>query len=357
MIINLTMPKFPLGGFGGLNYKQMKNLTDFLKQIPKCELHLHIEGSFEPELMFEIAKRNHVKTKFGTIEELRQAYQFGNLQEFLDLYYEGANALLYEQDFYDLTTAYFEKCKEDNVVHTEIFVDPQTHTARGVTMETVINGVTRAMRDAENQWGVTSYLIVCFLRHLSEESALQTFEKALKFRDKIIGFGLDSSEVGNLPAKFARVFEKARAAGFQVVAHAGEEGSAEYIWEALNVLEVSRIDHGIRCVEDEKLVKYLVENRIPLTVCTLSNLKLQVVNDLSAHPLKKMLEKGLLVTVNSDDPAYFGGYVNENFLQTAEALNLSKEDVIELAKNSFTASYLPDNVKEKWVEKLKDLNY
>ena len=332
-----------------------KNLTQFLQEIPKCELHLHIEGSFEPELMFEIAKRNNVKTKFSSIEELRKAYQFGNLQEFLDLYYEGAGALLYEQDFYDLTTAYFQKCKEDNVVHTEIFVDPQTHTARGVAMETVINGVTRAMADAERQWGITSYLIVCFLRHLSEASALQAFEEALKFKDKIIGFGLDSSEVGNPPAKFARVFEKARAAGFQVVAHAGEEGSSEYIWEALNVLNVSRIDHGIRCMEDEKLVQHLVEKRIPLTVCPLSNLKLQVVKELSAHPLKKMLDKGLMVTINSDDPAYFGGYVNENFLQMAEALNLSEADILLLAKNSFTASYLPENVKAQWIEKLEVL--
>lgn len=232
----------------------MNKLSQLLTQIPKCELHLHIEGSFEPDLMFEIAKRNQVKTKFNTVEELRQAYQFGNLQEFLDLYYEGANALLYEQDFYDLTMAYFRKCQEDNVVHTEMFVDPQTHTARGVAIDAVINGVTRAMDDAEKEFGITSYLIVCFLRHLDEESALQTFEEAQRFKDRIIGFGLDSSEVGNPPSKFARVFEKARAAGFRVVAHAGEEGSAEYIWEAVNELNVNRIDHGNRCIDDEKLV-------------------------------------------------------------------------------------------------------
>ncbi len=328
------------------------DLQHFLKEIPKCELHLHIEGSFEPELMFEIAKRNNIKTKFTTIEQLKKAYQFGNLQEFLDLYYEGAGALIHEQDFYDLTMAYFKKCADDNVVHTEIFVDPQTHTARGIAMETVINGVYNAMTNAKTQFGITSYLIVCFLRHLDENSALQTYEESLKFKDKIIGYGLDSSEVGHPPVKFARVFEKARNDGFQVVAHAGEEGPADYIWEALNVLKVSRIDHGVRCLEDETLVKYLVENRIPLTVCPLSNLKLQVVKQMEDHPLKKMLDKGLAVTINSDDPAYFGGYMNENFLQTAKALQLSKKEIVQIAKNSFEASYLPQDEKNKWKEKL-----
>lgn len=332
------------------------DLQLFLKEIPKCELHLHIEGSFEPELMFEIARRNNIKTKFTTIEELKKAYQFGNLQEFLDLYYEGAGALILEQDFYDLTMAYFKKCADDNVVHTEIFVDPQTHTARGIAMETVINGVYKAMTDAKTQFGITSYLIVCFLRHLDENSALQTYEESLKFKDKIIGYGLDSSEVGHPPVKFARVFEKARNDGFQVVAHAGEEGPADYIWEALNVLKVSRIDHGVRCLEDEELVKYLVENRIPLTVCPLSNLKLQVVKHMEDHPLKKMLDKGLAVTVNSDDPAYFGGYMNENFFQTAKALRLSKKEIVQIARNSFEASYLPQEVKNKWMEKLDKID-
>ncbi|MGC3977701.1 MAG: adenosine deaminase [Paludibacteraceae bacterium] len=330
-----------------------KELQHFLKEIPKCELHLHIEGSFEPELMFEMAKRNNIKTKFNTIEELRAAYQFGNLQEFLDLYYEGASALLYEKDFYDLTMAYFGKCAEDNVVHTEIFVDPQTHTMRGVSMEAIINGIYKAMIDAKKQWKISSYLIVCFLRHLNEASALETFRQALPFKDKIIGFGLDSSEVGHPPMKFAKVFDQVRSAGFHVVAHAGEEGPADYIWEALNTLKVSRIDHGVRSLEDEVLVKYLAENKIPLTVCPLSNLKLQVVKKLEDHPLKKMLDKHLIVTINSDDPAYFGGYVNENFLQTAEALQLTKSEIINIAKNSFVASYLPKNIKLDRIEQLE----
>lgn len=330
-------------------------LQHFLTKIPKCELHLHIEGSFEPELMFEIAKRNGIKTKFTTIDELRKAYQFGNLQEFLDLYYEGAGALIHEQDFYDLTTAYFKRCAEDHVVHTEIFVDPQTHTARGIAMETVIHGVHRAMQDAEQTWGITSYLIVCFLRHLDEDAAMETYTQSLKFKDKIVGYGLDSSEVGHPPTKFARVFEKARAEGFQVVAHAGEEGPADYIWEALQVLNVSRIDHGVRCLEDEKLVKHLVDNNIPLTVCPLSNLKLQVVEKMEDHPLKRMLHKGLAVTINSDDPAYFGGYVNENYLQTALALDLSPEEIIQIAKNSFQASYLPAETKNEWMKTLDSM--
>lgn len=332
-----------------------RNLQQFLKEIPKCELHLHIEGSFEPELMFEIADRNGIKIKYNTIDELRNAYQFDNLQEFLDLYYEGAGALIYEQDFYDLTTAYFKKCAEDNVVHTEIFVDPQTHTARGIAMETVINGVHKAMSHAKEKWGISSYLIVCFLRHLDEESALKTYDESLKFRDKIIGYGLDSSEMGHPPVKFARVFEKARNDGFEIVAHAGEEGPADYIWEAINVLGVSRIDHGVRCLEDEELVNHLAENEIPLTVCPLSNLKLQVVKEMKDHPLKKMLDKGLKVTINSDDPAYFGGYVNENFLETATALNLSNKEIIQIAKNSFKASYLPENEKELWISKLDNM--
>lgn len=333
-----------------------KELIKFLKEVPKCELHLHIEGSFEPELMFEIAQRNGINTKFKTIDELKKAYQFGNLQEFLDLYYEGANALIHEQDFYDLTTAYFQKCAEDNVAHTEIFVDPQTHTSRGIDMKTVIDGVHKAIMDAKDKWGITSYIIVCFLRHLDENSAIETYNEAIKFRDKIVGFGLDSSEVGHPPVKFERVFEKARNDGFQVVAHAGEEGPADYIWEALNILKVSRIDHGVRCLEDENLVNYLVENKIPLTVCPLSNLKLQVVKKMEDHPLKKMLDKNLMVTINSDDPAYFGGYMNENFLKTAGALNLSKKEIVQIAKNSFIASYLPENEKIKWIEKLDKID-
>lgn len=329
-----------------------EELEKYISKIPKTELHLHIEGSFEPELMFEIAQRNQVNIKFKTVEELRQAYEFGNLQDFLDIYYDGANVLLHEQDFYDLTMAYFKKCREDNVVHTEIFVDPQTHLSRGVTMKTIINGITRARMDAEREFGISSYLIVCFLRHLDENSAIDMLEEALQFKEKIIGVGLDSSEVGNHPEKFKRVFARAREENFRLVAHAGEEGPSDYIWGALRELNVSRIDHGIRCMGDEELVEYLAENQIPLTVCPLSNLKLQVVKSLTHHPLKEMLNNGLLAMVNSDDPAYFGGYVNENMLQTADALNLSENDILQLAKNSFIASFLPDEEKEKWLTEL-----
>ncbi len=329
-----------------------ESLEKYISNIPKTELHLHIEGSFEPELMFKIARRNNINIRFKTVEELRQAYQFGNLQDFLDIYYDGANVLIHEQDFYDLTMAYFRKCKENNVVHTEIFADPQTHLSRGVKMETIINGITRAREDAERELGISSYLIICFLRHLDEDSAIETLEEALNYKNEIIGVGLDSSEVGNHPEKFKRVFARAKEEDFRLVAHAGEEGSSEYIWGALRELNVSRIDHGIRCMNDEGLIDYLAENQVPLTVCPLSNLKLQVVKNLSHHPLKEMLNNGLLAMINSDDPAYFGGYVNENFLQTAEALNLSEEDILQLAKNSFKASFLPEEEKEKWLVEL-----
>jgi len=329
-----------------------ESLLKYINEIPKTELHLHIEGSFEPDMMFQMARRNNVEIKFKTVEELRAAYEFGNLQDFLDIYYEGANVLLHEQDFYDLTFAYFLRCKKDNIVHTEIFVDPQTHSARGIEIQTVINGITRAMNDAKANFGISSYLIVCILRHLDEDSALQMLEEILPYKDKIIGIGLDSSELGNPPIKFKNVFARAEQEGFRLVAHAGEEGPSDYIWEAFNELNVSRIDHGIRCMDDDELVVYLADNQIPLTVCPLSNLKLQVVSDLTQHPLKKMLDKGLLAMINSDDPAYFGGYVNENFLQTAIALNLSENDILKLAKNSFKASFLPDEDKASWIEKL-----
>ena len=329
-----------------------ESLLKYINEIPKTELHLHIEGSFEPDMMFQMARRNNVEIKFKTVEELRAAYEFGNLQDFLDIYYEGANVLLHEQDFYDLTFAYFLRCKKDNIVHTEIFVDPQTHSARGIEIQTVINGITRAMKDAKANFGISSYLIVCILRHLDEDSALQMLEEILPYKDKIIGIGLDSSELGNPPIKFKNVFARAEQEGFRLVAHAGEEGPSDYIWEAFNELNVSRIDHGIRCMDDDELVVYLADNQIPLTVCPLSNLKLQVVSDLTQHQLKKMLDKGLLAMINSDDPAYFGGYVNENFLQTAIALNLSENDILKLAKNSFKASFLPDEDKASWIEKL-----
>ncbi len=315
--------------------------------LPKAELHLHIEGTLEPELMFKLAQRNNINLPFSSVEEARKAYQFTNLQSFLNIYYQGANVLQTQQDFYDLTYAYLTKVSEQNVRHTEIFFDPQTHTDRGISFETVINGIYNALETGKKELNITSKIILCFLRHLSEKKAFETFEKALLFRDKIIGIGLDSSEVGNPPSKFKNVFDQARKAGFLTVAHAGEEGSPEYIWEAINLLKVSRIDHGVRCLEDAKLVKYLRETQLPLTVCPLSNLKLKVFNTMKDHNLKKLLELGLCVTVNSDDPAYFGGYIGENFQTIQEELLLTDEQMYQLAKNSFQASFLSQEEKEK----------
>ena len=325
-------------------------LSDFIQNLPKAELHLHIEGTFEPELMFAIGKRNGVSLKYSTVDEVREAYQFANLQEFLDIYYAGANVLLYEQDFYDLTFAYFQRIHQQGVVHAEIFFDPQTHTDRGVPFSTVVKGITRAMDNARTQFGISSGLILSILRHLSEESALQTFEEARPFLSYFIGIGLDSSEMGHPPLKFRRVFEKARGEGLKILAHAGEEGPPEYIWQALNELKIDRLDHGNRSIEDNDLVQVLVERQIALTLCPLSNLKLQVVKDLCNHPVKYMLDKGLLVTVNSDDPAYFGGYLNENYEAIAEALNLSKDDLRKLAANSFTASFLHEDEKQRYIQ-------
>ncbi|MFP5459828.1 MAG: adenosine deaminase [Bacteriovoracia bacterium] len=330
--------------------------TELIKKIPKAELHLHIEGTFEPELMFEIARRNGVKTRFATIEALREAYDFHNLQSFLDIYYEGAAVLLHEQDFYDLTMAYLTKCNEDHVVHTEIFFDPQTHTHRGVAFETVYRGIRRALDDARKKWGITSHLILCFLRHLSEADAEKTLDAALPFKEGIIAVGLDSSEVGHPPSKFTNVFARARAEGFLTVAHAGEEGPPEYIWEALDLLKVKRIDHGVRAIEDDALMQRLVKERMPFTVCPLSNLKLCVVKRLEDHNLKKLLARGACVTVNSDDPAYFGGYMNENFLQTTRALDLSSIEIKLLARNSFEASFLSNQEKERWYREIESLS-
>jgi adenosine deaminase len=316
------------------------SLAEFIKNIPKAELHLHIEGSFEPELMFEIAKRNEVELPFKSVEEVKAAYNFHNLQSFLDIYYAGASVLLKEQDFFDMTYAYLKKCQEDNVRHTEIFFDPQTHTDRGVSFDVVINGIKSALEAGKKDFGISYQIIMCFLRHLSEEEAMKTLEQALPYKKDIIGVGLDSSEVGHPPNKFKNVFDKAREEGFLTVAHAGEEGPTEYIWEALDLLKVKRIDHGVRSIEDDQLMKRIIEEKIPLTVCPLSNLKLCVVKDLKDHNLKKMLDLGVCVTINSDDPAYFGGYMNQNFLETAEALDLSREDIVALARNSFEASFL-----------------
>ena len=325
------------------------NVADYIKKIPKAELHLHIEGTFEPELMFEIAQRNKVEIPYQSVEEVKKAYQFSCLQDFLDIYYAGASVLLYEKDFYDLTMAYFKHCAEENVVHTEIMFDPQTHTKRGISFGTVINGIQKAREDAQEKYGISSLLIMSYLRHLSEEDAFETLEQSLPYKHLIKAVGLDSSEKGNPPSKFQKVFEASIKEGYVPVAHAGEEGPAEYIWEALDLLKIARIDHGNNCLTDEVLVKKLVDEKIALTVCPLSNLELKVVDDLKDHPLKKMLNLGLKATVNSDDPAYFGGYMNANFLQTAEALDLTKEDVKTLVKNSFEYSLLSDDEKQKYL--------
>ncbi len=333
-----------------------EELNRYIRLIPKAELHLHIEGSLEPELMLAMAKKNGVNIKYKSEDELRAAYNFNNLQEFLDIYYAGADVLLTEEDFYDLTFAYLKKIHEDNVLHTEIFFDPQTHTVRGVAFDTVVKGITRALQDGKEQMGISSHLIMCFLRHLDEKSAQETLDYALNYKDKIIGVGLDSSEVGNPPSKFVNVFKRAQEEGFLTVAHAGEEGPAEYVWEAINLLNVERIDHGVQSINDEKLVAELVKKQMPLTVCPLSNLKLKVVSDLKDLPLKRMMDKNMMVTINSDDPSYFGGYVNQNYLEVAEALNLTKDDILLLAKNSFNASFLTDAEKKHYLDKVDEMD-
>jgi len=330
------------------------NLYGFIEGMPKAELHLHIEGTFEPELMFRIADRNKISLKYHTIEELRSAYHFNNLQEFLDIYYEGASVLLKEEDFYDLTMAYFSKVHTQNVLHTELFFDPQTHTERGVAFETVVHGIHRACADAEKQFGISSNLILCFLRHLDAASAMRTLEEALPFRHLIIAVGLDSSELGNPPVKFKEVFDKARLMGFLTVAHAGEEGPASYIAEAIDFLKVSRIDHGNRCLEDPQVLDRLVDLQIPLTVCPLSNHKLCVVENLEEHPVRELMEEGLVVTINSDDPAYFGGYMNENFHAVQQGRGLSMDELITLSENAFKASFLPQQAKDELLKKLQE---
>ena len=326
----------------------------FIEGLPKVELHLHIEGSLEPELMFALAQRNGITIPFKSVQEVADAYNFSNLQDFLDIYYQGMNVLQKEQDFYDLTFAYLTKMQAQNVRHVEIFFDPQGHTERGVAFETALDGITRALKDAEKKWGITSHLIMCFLRHLSEADALKTLEQALPYKDKIIGVGLDSSEKGHPPSKFSRVFEKARNAGFMIVAHAGEEGPPEYVWEALDVLKVNRVDHGNRSLEDGKLVERLAADKMPLTVCPLSNLKLCVVKDLKQHPLKKMLALGLKATINSDDPSYFGGYMNENYKAITQALGLTANELVTLTRNSIEASFLNPARKAALQQDLND---
>lgn len=324
-----------------------KEMNDWLVKLPKVELHLHLEGSLEPELMLELAQRNNIELPFDSIEQIRSAYEFSNLQDFLDIYYQGANVLQQEQDFYDLTWAYLNRCKQQNVVHVEPFFDPQTHTDRGIPFEVVLSGIVRALGDAESKLDITSKLVMCFLRHLSEDDAFDTLKQAEPFLDKIIAVGLDSSEAGHPPEKFSRVFSKAREAGLLSVAHAGEEGPAEYVWTAINDLKVSRVDHGVRSIDDPELMVYLVDNRIPLTVCPLSNTKLCVFDDMSQHNILEMLDMGVCVTVNSDDPAYFGGYMTENFIALAESLEMSKQQAIQLVKNGIEASFADDDRKKE----------
>lgn len=329
----------------------MKQLA-LIRALPKAELHVHIEGTFEPELMFAIAQRNQIDIPYKSVEEVKQAYNFHNLQSFLDIYYAGAAVLIHEQDFYDLAWAYFKKCHEDHVVHTEMFFDPQTHTDRGIAFEVVLNGLKRACDDAKEKLGISSHLIMCFLRHLSEDAAFETLAQALPYKDQIVGVGLDSSEVGHPPSKFERVFAKAREAGFLIVAHAGEEGPAEYIWEALDLLKVNRIDHGVRSEEDPVLMQRLIQEKMPLTVCPLSNLKLCVVDDMADHNIRRLLQQGVHVTVNSDDPSYFGGYMNDNFIAITKALDLTENELKQLAINSFEASFISDAQKQAWKDKI-----
>ena len=328
----------------------------FARDLPKAELHLHIEGTLEPELMFELARRNGVRLPYASVDALRRAYVFSDLQSFLDIYYAGCRVLLKEQDFYELSWAYLARAAGQGVRHAEIFFDPQTHTDRGVPFESVITGIHRALEDGRDRLQITSGLILCFLRHLSEESAMQTLTEALPYREWMLAVGLDSSEVGHPPSKFRAAYDRAREAGLHTVAHAGEEGPPAYIWEALDLLNAQRIDHGVRCAEDPRLVARLVEERVPLTVCPLSNVKLRVFPTLRQHNLKQLLDRGLLVTVNSDDPAYFGGYVGDNFEATAAALGLGREHLLALARNSFTASFLPDAQKRSYLAAVDRFN-
>ena len=324
----------------------------FIRAMPKAELHIHIEGSLEPELVFSLAEKHGIELPYPSVEALRQAYDFHNLQSFLDIYYAGADVLRDEDDFHAMTWAYLERAHADGVVHAEIFFDPQTHTQRGIAFGTVVAGIARALEQGERELGITSRLILCFLRHLSADDAMRTLTEALPYRAAIHGVGLDSSEVGNPPSKFVDVFHAARESGFRAVAHAGEEGPPAYIWEALNLLHVERIDHGVRCESDDDLCRRLATERVPLTVCPLSNVKLAVFPRMEQHNLKRLLDRGLLVTINSDDPAYFGGYVVANYLAAQQALGLTREEIVTLARNSFAASFLPERDKAAWSAKI-----
>ncbi len=327
-------------------------MIDLIKKLPKAELHLHIEGSLEPELMFRLAKKNNIDIPYKDIEDVRNAYNFTNLQTFLDIYYAGANVLITKDDFYDLTWEYILKCVADNVVHTEIFFDPQTHTARGIAFETVITGIKEALADAKEKYGITSGIIMCFLRHLSQQDAFDTLDEAMAFKDDIIGVGLDSSELGNPPSKFTEVFKKAKEEGFRLVAHAGEEGDFSYINEALDLLGIDRIDHGVQSIHSDALMQRLKEEQIPLTVCPNSNIELKVFEDYKAHNIKELLDYGLNVSVNSDDPAYFKGYINQNFINLHENLPLTENDIVTLVKNSFRSSFIDDDLKKAYLAKV-----
>ena len=329
-------------------------MEQFIQGLPKAELHLHIEGTLEPEMMFELAQRNQIDLPYGSVSEVKDAYSFDDLKSFLDIYYQGSEVLQKEQDFYDLTWAYLQKAAAQNVRHTEIFFDPQTHTQRGIAFETVYEGISQALRDGKSKLDISSQLILCFLRDLSAEQAFETLEQALPYKESLIAVGLDSAEQGNPPSKFKEVFDRARAEGFLTVAHAGEEGPPEYIWEAINLLDISRIDHGVRSVEDPKLIDYLADKQIPLTVCPLSNVELKVFDSMEKHNLDQLLNLGLCATVNSDDPAYFGGYVAENYQAVKSALDLSRASLYQLAKNSFQASFLSPEAKQQFIAELDE---
>ena len=329
-------------------------MKQFIQNLPKAELHVHIEGTLEPDLLFKIAKRNNINIAYNSVEALSEAYNFSCLQDFLDIYYQGAAVLINEQDFYDLTYSYLKKCAEQNVRHTEIMFDPQTHTKRGISFETVISGISNACADAEVNLGVTSLLIMSYLRHLSEEDAFKTLQESLPFKNKITAVGLDSSEAGNPPSKFMKVFEASVNEGYIPLAHAGEEGGADYVWEAIDLLGIKRIDHGNNCLQDENLIADIIDRDLALTICPLSNTALKVVDDLKNHPLKKMMDLGLKVTINSDDPAYFGGHVNDNYIAIQKALNLNKEEIYQIAKNSFQYSLIDDLKKEEYLIELNN---